>query len=71
VSKEPSIVYIEYWNGKKWTPAGGPFGNAEIAWSSLGGDNFDYRVIGFRGKVLKSNLSKEAIRQGAGPEATA
>ena len=39
------MVNIEYWNGKEWVPAGGPFGNEQIAWISLGGDDLNYRTV--------------------------
>lgn len=51
----PSITYLEYWNGEKWIHAGGPFGNAKIAWISLGEDNLNYRTIGANGAVDYEN----------------
>lgn len=47
------MVYLQYWNGKEWVPASGCFGNENIAWISLGGDDFNYRSIdNDTGKVL-------------------
>lgn len=46
------MVKIEYFNGKEWVPAGGPFGNEAFAWVSLGGDDLNYRTVDENGKVL-------------------
>lgn len=65
----PTIAYNEYWDGKKWIPAGGPFGNADIAWSALGGDNFNYRTIGWKGEVNYQNggpVAAANAKQGEG-----
>ena len=37
-------VYLQYWDGKEWVPAGGPFYSIEIAFYSLGNDNKNYRI---------------------------
>ncbi len=39
------MVNLEYYNGKEWVPAGGPFGNDQMAWVSLGGDSLNYRTV--------------------------
>lgn len=47
------MVVIEYFNGEKWVPAGGPFVNEAWAWLSLGGDDLNYRTVDqATGKVI-------------------
>ena len=59
------MVLLEYFNGNVWVPAASfPFYNEEIAWISLGGDDFNYRTIDKdTGAVLtdKSNNVEEDI----------
>lgn len=51
------MVKIEYFNGKEWVSAGGPFGDEELAWISLGGDNLDHRTVDAdTNKVLTENM---------------
>ncbi len=50
------MVELEYFNGEKWVTASGEYINEHLAWISLGGDNFNYRVVDKdTGKVLKEN----------------
>ena len=56
---DKEMVNIEYWNGKEWVFAGGPFENERIAWISLGGDDYNYRTIDVAsGKVLTDKRIK-------------
>lgn len=53
------MVKLEYFNGKEWVDAGGPFGNEAIAWVSLGDDCMNYRTVDVAtGKVLTTNLGE-------------
>lgn len=52
MQKENTMINLEYFNGEKWVPAGGPFINETIAWISLGRDNINYRTVTEEGKVL-------------------
>lgn len=53
------MVNIEYFDGSKWVPAGGPFGNEKIAWISLGGDEFNYRTVdSSTGEILTDKSEK-------------
>lgn len=45
------MVQLQYFNGMAWVDCG-EFGNEEIAWISLGGDDRDYRTLDSSGKVL-------------------
>lgn len=38
------MVTLQYFNGEKWVDCGN-FGNENIAWISLGGDDFNYRTV--------------------------
>ena len=50
------MVRVEYFNGKGFIDCG-EFNNERVAWISLGGDNYNYRVVDIdTGKVLKSNI---------------
>ena len=54
------MVKIEYFNGKEWVHAGGPFGNEMIAWISLCGDDYNYRTVDEdTGKVLTDKSAQE------------
>jgi len=57
------MIRLEYFNGINWMPAASyPFYDEEIAWISLGKDNFNYRTIDEdTGKVLtdKSKNNEE------------
>ncbi|MCK5613812.1 hypothetical protein KAR91_68745 [Candidatus Pacearchaeota archaeon] len=56
------MVNLEYFNGKKWVPAGGSFGNEMIAWVSLGGDDFNYRTVDdVTGDVLTDKSKQSRI----------
>ncbi len=46
---------LQYFDGTKWIDCG-KFVNENLAWSSLGGDNLNYRVIDENGKVLIFNV---------------
>ncbi len=48
------MVLIQWFDGQKWIDCE-TWQNAEIAWATLGGDNYNYRVIDAEGKVLKIN----------------
>ena len=48
------MVTIQYWEGTTWIDVE-TWQNAEIAWATLGGDNYNYRVIDKDGEVLKIN----------------
>jgi hypothetical protein len=48
---------LEYFDGKKWTLVG-TWENPHLAWISLGGDNYNYRVVAEDGTVLFSNKPK-------------
>ncbi len=51
--KKP-IVRLEYFDGKKWIPAGA-FEREDFAWISLGGDDRNYRTVeAATGKVLNA-----------------
>ena len=52
LTKEDKMVKVEYFNGKDWVYAGGPFINENMAWISLGGDDLNYRTVDSEGKVL-------------------
>lgn len=47
-----SEIYLEYWNGSAWVPAGGPYFNESLAWVSLGCDDINYRTVSSDGDVL-------------------
>lgn len=51
-------VQLEYWNGKKWSPAGRPFFSERTAWISLGGDDLNYRTVDSHGNVLTDKRAK-------------
>jgi hypothetical protein len=48
------MVTLQYFNGKEWEDLE-QWPNKEIAWSTLGGDTFNYRVIDKDGNVLISD----------------
>lgn len=48
------MVRLEYFNGKEWVFVQ-EWQNAEIAWATLGGDTFNYRVVDEKGIVLKED----------------
>tara|TARA_R110000850_G_scaffold91270_12_gene193853 strand:- start:316 stop:1011 length:696 start_codon:yes stop_codon:yes gene_type:complete len=55
MSDSPIGVFLQYYNGQKWIPAGGPYGTEHAAWRSLGRDTFDhYRTVS-AGAVLTDN----------------
>lgn len=59
------MVNIEYWNGREWVFAGGPFGNERIAWISLGGDDTNYRTVDAEsGKVLTDKVCSIDLSEG-------
>ena len=44
---------LEYFNGKDWVFAGGPYDSELIAWITLGGKDINYRTIdNDTGKIL-------------------
>ena len=45
------MVRLEYFNGKEWILIQ-EWPNAEIAWCTLGGDTFNYRVVDEKGNVF-------------------
>ena len=45
------MIELQYFNGTEWIKVG-TWGNEEIAWATLGGDNYNYRTIDEDGKVL-------------------
>ena len=46
------MVNLQYFNGKEWVAAGS-FRGENIAWWSLGGDDYNYRTVDSEtGKVL-------------------
>ena len=45
------MVTLQYFNGKEWENIA-TWSNENVAWSTLGGDTFNYRVIDENGKVL-------------------
>jgi hypothetical protein len=47
---------LEYYNGKQWMHCK-DWSSAELAWSSLGGDNYNYRVVDVDGNILYSNTT--------------
>jgi len=49
-------VVLQYFNGLQWVDCG-LFANVNVAWISLGGDNFNYRVVDAEdGTILKQNI---------------
>lgn len=38
------MIQLEYFNGKDWVGCG-EFYNEQMAWISLGGDDFNYRTV--------------------------
>ena len=48
------MVRLEYFNGKEWLLVE-EWQNAEIAWVTLGGDTFNYRVVDEKGNVVKED----------------
>jgi len=48
------MVQLQYFNGKVWVLVEG-WPNAEIAWATLGGDTFNYRVVDEDGGILKED----------------
>lgn len=45
---------LEYFNGKEWTHVS-EWANGNMAWISLGGDTYNYRLLDPNGKVIKSD----------------
>lgn len=45
------MITLEYFDGKKWSKVG-EYVNENIAWVTLGTDNFNYRTVDENGKVL-------------------
>ena len=45
------MIELQYFNGTEWIKVG-TWGNEEIAWATLGGDNYNYRTIDEDSKVL-------------------
>ncbi len=59
-AKEPMdgpTVRLEYFNGKRWVPAGA-FTTEWVAWQSLGGDDLNYRTTTTSGEVLTDKRVK-------------
>lgn len=48
------MVTLEYYNGTHWIFVS-EYVNENIAWMTLGDDNFNYRVVNEKGDVLKIN----------------
>ena len=47
------MVNLEYFDGENWTNVVNNFYKEEIAWITLGGDDFNYRTVDSEtGKVL-------------------
>ena len=42
---------LEYYNGTQWIGCG-TWSSAELAWASLGNDNYNYRVIDVDNNVI-------------------
>jgi len=51
------MIKLEYFDGKKWVFVS-EWANENLAWVSLGGDNWNYRTVDENGKVL-TDKSKE------------
>ena len=49
--KKIQIIELQYFNGTEWIKVG-TWGNEEIAWSTLGGNDYNYRTIDEDGKVI-------------------
>ena len=45
------MIKLQYFNGTEWITVSA-WGNEQIAWSTLGGDDYNYRTIDEDGKVL-------------------
>ena len=48
------MIRLQYFNATKWETIG-EFSNSDIAWITLGDDNYNYRTIDENGKVIKEN----------------
>ena len=46
------MIRLQYYNGKEWQTVS-EWGNAEIAWATLGGDTYNYRIVDENDNVLK------------------
>ena len=47
------MVILQYFNGKEWVYVS-TWNNEDMAWISLGGDDFNYRTVDQNGNVLTS-----------------
>lgn len=56
--RRETMVKLEYFNGKEWVFAGGPFYNETMAWVSLGGDDLNYRTVDDDGNVLTEKIRR-------------
>jgi hypothetical protein len=45
------MIELQYFNGTEFTTVS-TWGNEQIAWATLGGDDYNYRTIDENGKVL-------------------
>ena len=45
------MIILEYFNGSEWNPVA-TWCNENLAWISLGGDDYNYRTVDETGKVL-------------------
>lgn len=52
------MITLEYFNGKEWVFVS-KWPNEHIAWTSLGGDDFNYRTVDSKGKVLTDKSNKK------------
>ena len=63
-------INLEYFDGKNWISASdSPWHSEQMAWVSLGGDDFNYRTVdASTGEVLtdKSNQLKRVECEGVG-----
>ena len=39
------MVQLQYFDGENWADCGEPWANEQIAWISLGGDDYGYRTV--------------------------
>lgn len=47
---------LEYYNGSEWVLVQEWY-NEILAWASLGGDNYNYRIVDKDGNVVKENTT--------------
>lgn len=52
------MITLEYFTGKEWVFVE-EWHTENLAWISLGADNFDYRTVDENGKVLTDKSNQE------------